>query len=67
MTRGIDSYPGQFGNPPGVRFLGGWYNLLKLKIYYWKALELFAGAAGIRRVARLPVRQPAFFELFSVS
>src|ERR1019366_2707281 len=28
MTRGIDSYPGQFGNPPGVRFLGGWYKWL---------------------------------------
>jgi hypothetical protein len=28
MTRGIDSYPGQFGNPPGVRFLGGWYKSL---------------------------------------
>src|ERR1019366_1681734 len=27
MTRGIDSYPGQFGNPPGVRFLGGWYHI----------------------------------------
>jgi hypothetical protein len=26
MTRGIDSYPGQFGNPPGVRFSGDWYN-----------------------------------------
>ena len=26
MTRGIDSYPGQFGNPPGVRFLGGGYD-----------------------------------------
>ena len=25
MTRGIDSYPGQFGNPPGVRFSGDWY------------------------------------------
>jgi hypothetical protein len=25
MTRGIDSYSGQFGNPRGVRFLAGWY------------------------------------------
>src|SRR3984893_2178976 len=30
MTRGIDSYPGQFGNPPGVRFSGDWYKALEL-------------------------------------
>src|SRR3984893_9772569 len=37
MTRGIDSYPGQFGNPPGVRFSGDWYKMIRRGRCWWRA------------------------------